>query len=72
MPELKNYISEEDYQHYDHVLKTNWSGLDVLDEHVYVRMFDYADKEDYYESVTIAEFATDIKVPTFCLGAADD
>lgn len=32
LPALKAYLSEEDYAHYKHVLDTNWSGMDVIDE----------------------------------------
>ena len=72
LPLIREYMSEEDYQHYDSVLANNWQGLNVLDEHVYPRMFGYADKLDYYEQVSVAEIANKIRVPTFGFGAEDD
>ena len=35
-------------------------------------MFGYATTQDYYEDISIAEYAKNIKVPTFALGAQDD
>ena len=46
--------------------------MQVLDEQIYVRMFGYANTQDYYDQCTIAERANEIKVPTFALGAEDD
>ena len=72
LPQLKEYLSEEDYAYYKHALENNWSGLDVLDEHLYCKMFGFASKQEYYDAVSIAEHVTDIKVPTFALDAKDD
>lgn len=65
-------MSEEDYEFYDHLLANNWTGLKALDEQFFPRMFGYTSKQDYYDSISVAEKALDIKVPTFCLDAADD
>ena len=40
---MKAYMSEEDYAHYEAVLKSNWSGMKALDEQILPRMFGYAD-----------------------------
>ena len=72
LPKMKPYLSEEDYAHYEKALQENWQGMQVLDEHIFPRMFGYASTQDYYDQVTIAERATSIKVPTFALGAEDD
>lgn len=72
LPQMKQYMSEDDYLFYEHLLVTNWSGLKVLDEQIIPRMFGYENKQHYYESVSIAERVTNIRVPTFALGAADD
>mmetsp|Transcript_22604 Transcript_22604/g.27958 ORF Transcript_22604/g.27958 Transcript_22604/m.27958 type:complete len:258 (-) Transcript_22604:135-908(-) len=72
LPQLRKYVSEEDYEFYKRVLETNWSGLKAFDEHIFPRMFGYANKQEYYEAVSLAERVTDIKVPTFALGASDD
>ena len=72
LPLMKPYLSEEDYTHYEHVLSSNWSGMKALDDHIFTRMFGYSNAQDYYDQVTIAERANEIKVPTFALGATDD
>jgi len=72
LPQLRPYISDEDYSIYEAVLASNWQGMLPLDEHVFPRMFGYANRQDYYEKVSVAERLTEIKVPTFALGAADD
>lgn len=72
LPQMKPYMSESDYEHYKSVVSSNWSGLKPLDEHVFVKMFGYADTKAYYNAVTVAEHVMNIKVPTFALGANDD
>lgn len=69
---MKPFLSEEDYAHYERVLNTNWSGLKAFDEQIFPKMFGYADTQDYYDSVTVAEHIKEIKVPTFALDAVDD
>ena len=66
LPKMKEYLSEEDYNHYNDVLSTNWSGLGPMDDYIFPRMFGYTDRYDYYENITVAEHAHKIKVPTFC------
>jgi len=68
---MREYLSEEDYTLYNSMLEKNWSGMVVVDE-IYSKMFGYANKFDYFDDVTIAEYITDIKVPTFALDAKDD
>ena len=69
---MKKYLSEEDYNEYETVLKTQWGGLYTLDCHVYTRMFGYKDRWEYYNAVTVGEYLNEIKVPLFSLEADDD
>ena len=43
LPQMRPYMSDEDYAHYDAVLKSNWSGMKAMDEHIFPKMFGYAD-----------------------------
>ena len=45
-------MSKKDYAHYEHAFNTNRTGLDHIDEHVYVKMFGYKNTQDYYDSVS--------------------
>ena len=72
MPKLKPYITDEDYKHYEHAMRTNKTGLDHLDEHVYTRMFGYKNVTEYYTEASIDVVAANIAVPTFCFEAQDD
>ena len=65
LPKMKEYLSEEDFNHYNNVLSTNWNGLAPMDDHIFPRMFGYKDKYEYYADISIAEHAHNIKVPTF-------
>ena len=72
LPQLQKYLSPEDFQLYEELLATNWSGLKVFDEQIYPRMYGYAGKNEYYEAIVLADHVLDIKVPTFALDAEDD
>ncbi len=37
---MREYLSEDDYILYNSMLKSNWSGMDVVDL-IYTRMFGY-------------------------------
>ena len=69
---MKKYLSSDDYKHYDQVLSTNWTGLSAMDDHIFTRMFGWKDRYEYYDNITIAEHAQNIKVPTFSLESSDD
>jgi len=49
LPLLKPYLSEEDYNHFKHTLDNNWEGLLALDKNIFVKMFGYKDRQDYYD-----------------------
>ena len=72
MPLLREHLSEEDTRYYENVFDTNKTGLDHIDQHVYVKMFGYKDVNDYYHSVTMDRFCHNIAVPTLSVGAIDD
>ena len=44
----------------------------VFDEKIYPHMYNFKNKQHYYEEITIAEHADNIKVPTFALESLDD
>lgn len=46
-------MSEKDYKELCHVFDTNTTGLDHIDEHVYVKMFGYKSLDEYYDAVSI-------------------
>ena len=72
LPQMKPYLSEKMYQHYDHALKTNWQGMDHLNRKVYQPMFGFENHEQYLDHCTVAGRMKLIKVPTFALAARDD
>ena len=72
LPKMRPYLSAEDYAHYENALKTNRTGLNHLDEHVYLKMFGYKNVTQYYESVSCDTFLKNVAVPTFGFGAIDD
>ena len=65
-------MSNDDYNHMYDVFASNKTGLDHIDKHVYVKMFNYKDVQDYYNDVSIDSGVRNIKVPTFGFGAVDD
>lgn len=48
LPEMKPYMTDQEYKYYEKVLQTNKTGLDHIDEKVYAPMFGYKNAEDYY------------------------
>lgn len=65
-------MNEKDYDELSHALNTNYTGLDHIDKHVYLKMFGYKSLEAYYEDVSMDQDISNIKVPTFAFGAIDD
>ena len=41
LPQLRPYLSEEDYNYYDRLLANNRAGMLVFDEKIYPHMYDY-------------------------------
>jgi len=72
LPKLEPHMSEEDFKELTRALETNWTGLDHIDKHVYVKMFGYESVHDYYDKCSVAQDIAAIKVPTFGLGSVDD
>ena len=65
-------MAKEEFDRLTNVFKSNWSGVEYLDRHVYVPMFGYKDVNEYYHEVSIDRFTSNIAVPTFALGSVDD
>ena len=72
LPKMKHLLSEEDYECYIQALEKNKTGLPVIDEKVYAKMYGYRDVHHYYDHITVADKVLKIRVPTFALGAVDD
>ena len=65
-------MEEKDFKEVKHALETNKTGLDHIDEHIYVKMFGYKSVLDYYYFVSLDNYVKNFAVPTICLGAKDD
>ena len=65
-------MSEEDFEEFSGQIHANRTGLDVLDRHVYPKMFGYKDEFDYYKKVSVDNHIMNCKVPVFCMGSVDD
>ena len=53
MPLLKPHMSETDYNKATTILQNNKTGMDVLEEEVYVPMYGYSDVEEMHDDVTL-------------------
>ena len=65
-------MSEKDFKEIEHAIETNKTGLDHIDEHIYVKMFGYKSVPDYHYFVSLDNYVKKITVPTFCLSTKDD
>ena len=69
---MKEYLSQEDYETYQHVLATNWNGLEGLDIGVVVNMYGFKDRIEYYDYCSSSRRLDKITCPLFVLQAKDD
>ena len=46
-------MPKEDYLELSYAIETNKTGLDHIDEHVYLKMFGYKSLEEYYDQVSL-------------------
>ena len=72
LPKFECMMEKKEYEELCTVFKENKTGLDYIDEHVYVKMFGYKDVDDYYKHVSVDNFSKNITVPLFGFGAIDD
>ena len=72
LPKFECLMEKKEYEDLCLVFDQNKTGLNYIDEHVFVKMFGYKDVKDYYNQVSIDNLTKDITVPVFSLGAIDD
>ena len=72
LPQLKQFISKEDYDRYEYALNNNPTGLDHIDREIFTPMFGYRDLMDMYKDISIDLYVGNTAVPTFSLDADDD
>lgn len=65
-------MPKKDYDELYNAIHSNRSGLGHIDKHVFVKMYGYKDAQDYYSSVSVANWTSQISVPVFALHARDD
>ena len=53
LPNIKKVMSTEAYENLAHALETNNSGLGHIEEHIYVKMYGYKNKQDLYNDICI-------------------
>lgn len=72
VPEAKKYTTKEEGERIEKVFRSNTKGLLTLDEQIYVPMFGFKDRFEYYRAATLSGKLIGVAVPTFSLSALDD
>lgn len=72
LPKFESLMDKKEYEDLCRVFDENKTGLDHIDEHVYVKMFGYRDVEHYYDYVSLDNYTDKIAVPLFAFGSVDD
>lgn len=71
LPQLKEHLSKEEYDHYEKGF-TDCKGYDDLVNNVWLRMHDYQSLEHFLESLTLNGKLGQIGIPLFAFGSKDD
>ena len=71
LSQLEKFMSKEEFQEFSKTIDKK-TGLDHLDEHVYVKMYGFKDKQDYYDQVSVDNWTSQISVPLFAVHSRDD
>ena len=50
LPQMKPYLSDEDYKLYEHCLQTNWKGISHIEKTIYLKMFGFKTQKEYYRA----------------------
>ena len=71
LPQLRQYISKEDYEHYNDAFST-CTGYYDLNERFFFKMFGYKNKKHMNDYNTLNGRLNKIEFPVFAFGAHDD